>query len=95
MPLSPTAASTTVGSPSPFTFSCSVASSDNTLSVFDVGNKPANGHHYDDSTLTSVHYSRPAILPRSVIGIIQSQTIASHFGSDTKSVMFVAESLLL
>ena len=42
MPLSPTAASTTVGSPSPFTFSCSVsmsAAGDAVSSVFEL-NKP-------------------------------------------------------
>lgn len=70
MPLSPTAASTTVGSPTPFTFSCSVASSatagiGDTVSVFEL-NKPANGHHYDDSSLPAVHYSHSSLLPRSV-----------------------------
>jgi len=69
-PLSPTAASTTVGSPTPFTFSCSVASSSAqstgaTASVFEL-NKPASGQHYDDSSLPPTHYSHPSLLPRSV-----------------------------
>jgi len=71
MPLSPTAASTTVGSPTPFTFSCSVASlstpgTADTLSVFEL-NKPANGQPYDlDSTVPPVYYTHPSFLPRSV-----------------------------
>ena len=75
MPLSPTAASTTVGSPTPFTYSCSVASlatpgTGDTLSVFDL-NKPANGQHYDpDSTVPPVYYSHPSFLPRSVCTVV-------------------------
>ena len=69
-PLSPTAASTTVGSPTPFTFSCSLASSatpgaGDVLSVFEL-NKPVNGQHYDDSAVPSAHYSYPSIVTRSV-----------------------------
>ena len=67
MPLSPTAASTTVGSPTPFTFSCSLASSaapggGDVMSVFEL-NKPVNGQHCDDSALPSVQY-RPSFLTR-------------------------------
>lgn len=70
MPLSPTAASTTVGSPTPFTFSCSLASSaapgaGDVLSVFEL-NKPVNGQHYDDSAVPSAHYSCPSIVTRLV-----------------------------
>ena len=71
MPLSPTAASTTVGSPIPYSFSCSVAASaavstDDVISVFDL-NKPANDQQYDDSTVPPLHSSHPSLLSRSPV----------------------------